>query len=448
VSDAIGFFIIATGIDEKDDPTKASSMFTPLADRRVRELVRVMRGNPTGNALLQAPARARFLHFDFLHGVINVYEHVIQAKGTLRLVKAPAWVAYNALNPTVGTGPQDPANFVDANLTTTTTEGDKLSITNVYHTVRQAPAQSVVCVDIFSHGWVQGPVLVNTYDTVPAPVNGLPMRTPTDCDGRVRTDFASNMGETPIAGAPAPGNPDAITQFFNGFSSTGSFRIYGCNVQDIVPNTVPPSGGSAQNCYLRSTVFEVLREAYLLQGLTLPAKPTLHMGNEFNLENHFATTDPHGDVLTPFPTNQLLSLHYGLYPGFFKTDTTPDIVRTKNDVIVFAAGALAQGYAFAAAAAFRQVALAAQGSGTADDKLKAPTVFGPVPSVGALFESKEVTDPLMRIDPGLRPYARFFEQYLSVSSTDSLPVRQRRYSALTPVTVAGLQKAASGGAGP
>jgi hypothetical protein len=66
-------------------------------------------------------------------------------------------------------------------------------------------------------------------------------------------------------------------------------------------------------------------------------------------------------------------------------------------------------------------------------------VYAAIPGVGGDFESKGVTDPLMEVDTGLRPYVHFYEKFLGVSSTDTYPVRQRRYSALTPVTVAALR---------
>lgn len=173
VSDAIGFFIIATGVDHADVAHQANvGVFSQYANRRVLDLIGKICDDVANNVYLQSPARARFLHFDFsktiincLNGattpVINIYEHPIKATGTVRLSKHPGWVPYNQLQSDIGVGPgdpNDPATFVDATLADALTPDGtvtfkSLSITNVYHTVRKAPQNSVICLDIFSHGW-------------------------------------------------------------------------------------------------------------------------------------------------------------------------------------------------------------------------------------------------------------------------------------------------------
>jgi hypothetical protein len=428
MSDTIGFFLIATGTDEA---------FSDLANRRVRELVSVMKKNPTGNKLLRAPAFARFIHFNFATTNIVVAEHEIAVKGTKPITGSPDWKPYDQLNSPVGTSDYDPVKIVDNGLSLADGVTPSLSITNIYHTVRRAPGQSIICVDIFSHGFIEGPSLGNTSDAdpPPAPVDGLPMRTPGDVDGRARCDFASNMGEQPIAG-----EPDALTQFFNAFAPNGSLRIYGCDFTEPVKAVPPgaPEGTPPARCHLKSTAIEVLRQGYHKQGRKLVPSAVLHMGEEFNNEYHYATTNEHGQrTLDAFKPDALLTLHYGLYPNFFDPDTTTDIVRSDTSILQFAADALQRTYAFAAANAFRGVAQAAakaQGNSTADDQLKAPAVWTATPGVGALFEPDK-KNGLMWVDPDLREYVDFYQKYFKVLSTDDACVVQRRYGKLTPVVV-------------
>jgi len=147
-----------------------------------------------------------------------------------------------------------------------------------------------------SHGFADGPVLINTnispthapliktlaVDTdtgerlVAKPAStftgDLPKRWEEDGDGRVDADFASNMGEDPSKSGTAfaadgttklkDGGKDALKQFKAAFNTTvvpglgfaAQIGVLGCNVQEIV------YGRPGGRLTLKSTVLEVLDE--------------------------------------------------------------------------------------------------------------------------------------------------------------------------------------------
>jgi len=156
-------------------------------------------------------ATVRFVHFNFDSGAVLMHDHIFPDKGT-----KPPSLKFSDWTPVPSGGDID-TTLHDNNAN----DHKTLSITNIYKSVRQSPPDSVLEVSIFSHAFVKGPVLINTSDD-PSNAN----RTDKDMDGRARTDFNPNMGDASVS--------NALDQFIKAFDKTGHFRVYGCNVQDVV----------------------------------------------------------------------------------------------------------------------------------------------------------------------------------------------------------------------
>jgi hypothetical protein len=97
---------------------------------------------------------------------------------------------------------------------------DVMSIVDVYRSVRGAPLKSVLELSFFSHGWIEGPVLVNSNNTSTNPK----LRDPQDKDGRAEVDFSPSMGESEDLG-------DQLNrgQFLLSFHPKGIMQTWGCN---------------------------------------------------------------------------------------------------------------------------------------------------------------------------------------------------------------------------
>src|SRR5271169_1594157 len=98
---------------------------------------------------------------------------------------------------------------------------DIISITDVYESVRGAPSGSVLELSFFSHGWIEGPVLVNSSNTLHDPN----IRDSRDKDGRAALDFTLTMGVT-------DGSPASLLHLFDftaSFDPKGFMESWGCN---------------------------------------------------------------------------------------------------------------------------------------------------------------------------------------------------------------------------
>src|SRR6266542_3580863 len=251
------FVLVVSG-----DPEGHDDGFARCAWLRFAELVgQFWRDRKKPTTVVKADTVLRFVHFDCHTSTVGVYEHdFAKDKG---VVSDPAakrvhrnWVTLDATfqtkHPPLDTA-RDPKTFVEWQAiaaTKATGVREALSIVDVYHSVRKAPRGSVLELSIFSHAFVDGPVLFNTSATP-----GSNRRTPGDTDGRAAVDFQPDMGESGAA------NTKALEEFRGAFAPTGSFRIWGCNIQDIV-ETVPPDGGAAQRGLIMSTVREVVDAAF------------------------------------------------------------------------------------------------------------------------------------------------------------------------------------------
>jgi hypothetical protein len=426
MSDTIKFVFLVTG-HERD--------FTVLATNRVRSLVtewnKTRLDDPPPFTL---PARVRFVHLNFELKTVLVYEHPFVEKGTTLpfAKKLKGWQPLATFTSDTGTDADNPTTFVDPE-TVDTNAADfpkSLSITNLYHSVRGAPNNSVLAVEIFSHAWVQGPVLVNTDEDQAFAGQTPPMRTPKDMDGRTSTDFKANMGEDPAVVSSAlkikKGGKDALVQFIKAFDLHGHFRVYGCDVQDIIIFKKPD--GTTERNVRASTVFQVLHQAFVLplrKGDAIAKKLrkkeppgvdlTLDMGQEFQNEATGGTVH-HWPAHT---ADELRPIHYSIDRTFFDDLTKSKITKSWDDILAFVARQTETSYVFKAAEAL---------------SLHGVTCHGAVPGTGGEFEKQKtkteegIDNPLMRVcrkegfgcDKGelYTPWLAFFEDFMSVKLDD------------------------------
>lgn len=220
----IKFVYVATGFD--DSP----STFTNLATRHTNWMVGQLNAKKgKADSPLTLPALVRFIHFDWQNDRILVYEHPFPAKGSKK--PKTIWKELSAFAPTEGTTAFDPKSFITKSATVGLNRAG-ISIVDIYRAVRKAPRDTVLDVSIYSHGFIDGPVVENTGDAKLRAPTGEPIRTDSDLDGRVRSDFTPHMGEKDLVA-----NKDALKDFREGFATGATFRIFGCHVQDIVDGT-------------------------------------------------------------------------------------------------------------------------------------------------------------------------------------------------------------------
>ena len=362
----IKFVCVATGFNDG----RANSFTIRATNHAIWMVNRLNALKGKVGSPLKPPALVRFIHFDWQNDAILVYEHPFPEKGSQ--APKPVWKELSAFTSAEGTAAFDPKAFITKS-TAVGSDRVGISIVDIYRAVRKAPRGSMLDVSIYSHGFIDGPVLENTGDSQLTATTGEPIRTDSDLDGRMRSDFTPHMGEQDVTA-----NKDALTEFRGGFAGNATLRVFGCHVQDIVDGT---AFGESARSLLRSTVFEVIRAAYIVQlkkntaaGKELrkkkkPAAVTLDMGYEFALEDEKNNTS---DNLTNFTKAQLKVLHYGLDPLFFPDKDTGALTFEKpfTEVIKFIARQTKLGYVFKAAEALPDV-----------------TCLGAVPGSGGDYES-------------------------------------------------------------
>lgn len=315
--------------------------FAKSATARALELCRQFyRNRLDSTSILPAPAVLRFIHFRNHRNDIRCFDFTLS---TTARPRPPGKIAWKSLASFVAAGDPSfaPATFLDT--------ATPLNVLNLYHSIRGAPAGSVLELSIYAHGWTEGPILraedENSNDNFPPPdIGGLPIRKPEDMDGRVRTDFQSNMGEDPTVGLaagvfPRVGGVNALLEFKTAFDPEALFIIYGCNGQDAVRQ-----GGNLLGL-LQATATQVIHAAFtlpiranerekkktvksararfgaILARGEIPTDPIeLDMGAEFRGElrdinhgGHYSkwSTDPEKDK------RLRLFLHYQIDPFFF-----------------------------------------------------------------------------------------------------------------------------------
>ena len=244
----IKFFFLVAGFDYEHGGSKRGLEFNHMCTGRVRERIVFINdrvGKP--DALITQDTTLRFLRFDVETGKIEVIDRAFVAgRGVKRTtVLEQDWKPLSS----VGTGDAfDPAVFVtkrplravnaasdyqpgggnQPGLKQDATTTDIMSIVDVYHSVHDAPDGSVLEVSFFAHGWVEGPILVNSSDLRPAEeVRNHPhLRDTTDKDGRASVDFNITMGE------PIDGTVTSMTRllgFLASFDPKGALLSWGCN---------------------------------------------------------------------------------------------------------------------------------------------------------------------------------------------------------------------------
>lgn len=422
MADDVKFAFIVTGVGGHS----GARFFTVLAASQVIGDVRVLSKNKhRADSRITPPATVHFVLFDFESDAISYYAHSFAPTGRDGFSKA------------INKNPQSMWSASDPDVTFVT-KSTPISILDVYHAVRNAPPHSVLQVDFYSHGFLEGPVLAansnDTYENTPQQSfpNGDPQRDPNDQDGRARTDFARNMGEEPSTagkGKDKQGQGWALDEFRNGFATGASFRVFGCNVQDVVSTKNGPRD------LIRSSVFEVVRQVFDLPlkrntalGATLradkhamPASVSIDLGYECTLE--LQADDP------PNLTHaELLAAHAKNDPTFF-AGLVPSgtIQRSYTDVVKYVAGQVTKTYIFKAA-----------------DALTGITCFGAVPGTSGERELPAGDARTMHI-PDFARYLKFFLRYLDIASNEPAAVRQRRYGLFDTATVAKIKAHQTGG---
>ena len=410
------------------DPEGHDDGFARCAWLRVAELVGLFwRDRALPTAVVKADTVLRFVHFDCHTSTVGVYEHdfakdeKVVSDPTAKQVQRN-WVTLDASfqtkHPPLDTA-KDPKIFVKwLAIAATKAIGirEALSIVDVYRSVREAPRGSVLELSIFSHAFVEGPVLYAGTSATP----GSTRRTPGDTDGRAAVDFQADMGEDGAA------NTKALEEFRGAFAPTGRFRIWGCNIQDVV-DTVPPEGGPARRCLIMSTVREITNAAFTRQlrmGGTVAAKLradalpagslslTLDIDHEIGHERELQTDAGAGHGLTPFTPDRLFEIRYHenqaghAYQSFFNNESDGHggfakvITRSLSDVVKFVANETTPSYVFKAAEALQTVTVVGGAPGTSAE----------IPKGGQQF-----------IPDARLPQAKFFSKFFSVSLNDPNP---------------------------
>jgi hypothetical protein len=453
------FVFLVSGQPGDDTPNRRTqNSFAKVAWLRVKELVKVYNKNRTKpDALVGITDEVHFIHFcahtstDNKYPRVEIYKHTFDEQTDAppkdqwdEFLDDPSFVEWQPIRDARATNPNT-----------------ALSIVNVYHSIRRAPAGSVLELSIFAHSFVEGPVLTDTNNTA-AP----PLRDKADTDGRAGTDFNDHMGETagvvlgayngqpPPSGGDGPGGITAIKQFAAAFNAKGTFRIWGCNIQDIVFAT-PPGETSPRRCLIMSTARQVIEEAYkrplkkggmggsALRAKTLPPGDTmlqLDMGHEMSKELDLQSDDKQRESFTDFgdvPT--LLSAHYKAIPksgdasspniDFFKPETMgsplPKVIqRSLSDVAKYVTQMMLTSYGFVAAAALPDL-----------------TVFTGAP--GTSSDQNDKTQS--HIEPGRLGEANFFELVTGTPMIDDFALVQRHYTKLDATAVKSIQDIAANG---
>jgi hypothetical protein len=214
--------------------------FRDMCTGRVRERIDfINRTFKTKDALVNTDSTLRFLRFDIGTGKVEVIERAFTAGHGIKrtVVLESDWKPLTS----IGTGDEsDPATFVSkgpfrpiqitdyVHLTAEYPDfnqgpatQDILSIVDVYRSVRAAPLGSVLELSFFSHGWIGGPVLVNSFDTL----HDANRRDSADKDGRAALDYNLIMGDTDGSVSDLLHRP----RFMLAFDPKGFMQTWGCN---------------------------------------------------------------------------------------------------------------------------------------------------------------------------------------------------------------------------
>ncbi len=158
----------------------------------------------------------------------------------------------------------------------------------------------------FSHGWIEGPILVNSSDLVGDPT----LRDPDDKDGRAALDFNISMGEKIDSNVTSASK---ILSFIGSFNfDAGAMRVWGCSFD--IENSV---------------ISAVVRQERKLAktGASLEDDTTIDFHLDTKWTSRYRLTDPGA--------------------SFFPSDlTVVDFSRKLSDVKKFLRRRLGKSYAF------------------------------------------------------------------------------------------------------
>jgi hypothetical protein len=231
------FFFLVAGYEYSHKGLDFFKMCTGRVRERIAFINRTHKGN---DPLVDKDTTLRFIRFQIGTGQIEVIDKQFVVGRGVRdpFPKERDWKPLSS----VGTGDRfDPNTFVTKgpfraiNRTTdyknlhdeypdfnqSAATSNIMSIVDVYRSVRAAPLGSVRELSFFSHGWIGGPVLVNSSDEV----NNPDLRDPQDKDGRARLDFSmASMGGSNDLSAKLN-----LAQFMLSFHPKGIMQTWGCN---------------------------------------------------------------------------------------------------------------------------------------------------------------------------------------------------------------------------
>jgi hypothetical protein len=157
-----------------------------------------------------APSPVKLVYFDYPAGKLKIWDNHILKRG-----KAPTQVPDSEADLTPKVKVRLRNGTVDAS------GPDRPSILALYDWVKKQPRGSIRSLQIFSHGWIGGPIIWDTYEYDPAG-DELDMfdgkdRDPHDADPRIR-DF---VGNNPLSGFSG-------MDFAQAFASDALIKIWGC----------------------------------------------------------------------------------------------------------------------------------------------------------------------------------------------------------------------------
>lgn len=119
--------------------------------------------------------------------------------------------------------------LVDMRLADGTLGGQRPSVLSLYEFIKSEPAASIQSLQVFSHGWMGGPIIWNSaeFDSAGDRMDPLDQqdRDPHDTDFRIRDFFGTN----PLAGAEG-------TKFAAAFAPDPLIKLWGC----VAPDGIRP----------------------------------------------------------------------------------------------------------------------------------------------------------------------------------------------------------------
>ncbi len=426
------FIFIVTGTGTKNED--GSDLFTPMAPRRVNELLEIF--NKDRNSATPAipiasrPATVIFVWFSCQETPPVVrYSSVSVVDGTIEpnrysdsakhyndhwTTLAPTTSPINCRDNTTAdptTLPfvwSQPITIVSAN-PAHPARATAFSIVNVYQSVAWAPANSVLSVEFFTHGFFEGPVLNDTSDGS----HSRTLRDSTDTDGRGAKDFqlTTDSSGVSIGTMGIDSSTNWLGDFISGFVSGGALRVYGCNIQDKGTD----STGTTR--VVKSTTLQVLDGSYwrkiqimpdasgiaLRKGVDPGSAITWNVADQYRVENKDIQTQmaPLYPGLPPripdyYPTKNFADwqdIHYSVDSQFFVSSDkgANTLSKTFNQIKGFVARQTEKTYMYLAASAFNNSSI--------NPKPVTISVFGPASGTCGGIESKKITMRLMHCEP-------------------------------------------------